>query len=55
MVMQRDEYDFKGINYYLSTVATAGHSTAFNKDDGDVQQTTDIPDDLVGAVSKLKS
>jgi hypothetical protein len=51
----RDEYDFKGINYYLSTVATAGHSTAFNEDNGAVQQTTDIPDDLVGAVSKLKA
>ena len=51
----RDEYDFKGINYYLSTIAIAGHSTALDKDNGAVQQTTDIPDDLVSAVSKLKS
>ena len=51
----RDHYDFKGINYYLSTVAIAGHEDALDKTSGTVQQTTDIPDDLVGAVSKLKA
>ena len=48
----RDEYDFKGINYYLSTVALAG---GLPEDGGNATTVDDIPPDYIAAVNKLKA
>ena len=50
----RDEYDFKGINYYLSTVALVGGDLN-DKATPDKAKDDDIPGDYFAAVNKLKA